>query len=139
MAIGAGDLIRRDFRREAAGTPQFLQFQVHPRAEASVEDMLLCIDSCLQSCIDSSSRIHWGGPKVSEQYFIIFHNNEWKISFKDKHYGPYPDQEEAIEAAVEAAYAMGAIGIDAQVLVQEAENTVRTEWAYGMNFNLFER
>jgi Uncharacterized protein conserved in bacteria (DUF2188) len=139
MAIAADDLIHRDFRRDVADTPQSLQFQVHPHAEASVEDMLLCIDSYLQSCINSSQAIHWGGPKVSEQYFIIFDNNEWKISFKDKHYGPYPDQDEAIEAAVEAAYAMGAIGIDAQVLVREAENKVRTEWAYGMNFNLFER
>ena len=135
MAIAADDLIRRD----VADTPRFLLFQVHPLAEASVEDMLLCIDSYLQSCINSSQAIHWGGPKVSEQYFIIFDNNEWKISFNDKHYGPYPDQDEAVEAAVEAAYAMGAIGIDAQVLVREAENKIRTEWAYGMNFNLFER
>ncbi len=76
---------------------------------------------------------------MPEQYFIIFDNNEWKISFKDRLYGPYPDQEEAIEAAIDAAHAMGAIGIEAQVLVREAEDRLRTEWAYGKNFNLFER
>ena len=74
---------------------------------------------------------------VPEQYFIIYENNEWKISFKDKHYGPYPDQQEAIEAAVDAAHAMGAIGIDAQVLTQDADNNLKTEWSYGQNFNLY--
>ena len=74
---------------------------------------------------------------ASEQYFIIFENNEWKISFKDKHYGPYPNQQEAIEAAVDAAHAMGAIGIDAQVLTQDAENNLKTEWTYGQNFNWY--
>jgi hypothetical protein len=72
---------------------------------------------------------------AAEQYFIIFHNNEWKISFKEKHYGPYATQAEAIEAAVDAAYAMGEIGIDAQVLVEEANHQLRTEWAYGQSFN----
>ena len=104
-----------------------------------MEDMLLCIDSYLQSCINSLPTTHWGGPKVSEQYFIIFDNNEWKISFKDKLYGPYPDQEEAIESAVDAAYAMGAIGIDAQVLVWEAEDKLRTEWAFEQDFSFSER
>ena len=29
---------------------------------------------------------------AAEQYFIVLHNNEWMISFKDKHYGPYDSQ-----------------------------------------------
>jgi hypothetical protein len=69
---------------------------------------------------------------AAEQYFILLHNNEWKISFKDKHYGPYDAQQEAIEAAVDAAYAMGNIGIDAQVLVQDAETA--TPFASGLHF-----
>jgi hypothetical protein len=71
---------------------------------------------------------------AAEQYFIVHDNNEWKISFKEKHYGPYATQQEAIEAAIDAAYAMGEIGIDAQVLVQDADHKVRTEWSYGQNF-----
>jgi hypothetical protein len=71
---------------------------------------------------------------AAEQYFIVLHNNEWKISFKEKHYGPYATQSEAIEAAIDAAYAMGEIGIDAQVLVQDADHKVRTEWTYGQDF-----
>jgi hypothetical protein len=72
-----------------------------------------------------------------EQYLIVLHNNEWKIIFKEKHYGPYDTQGEAIEAAIDAAYAMGEIGIDAQVLVQEADNKLRIEWAYGQSINTF--
>jgi hypothetical protein len=76
---------------------------------------------------------------AAEQYFIVQDNNEWKISFKDEHYGPYDTQQEAIEAAIDAAYAMGEIGIDAQVLVQDADQKLRTEWSYGQNFNTFGR
>ena len=76
---------------------------------------------------------------AAEQYFIVHNNNEWKISFKEKHYGPYATQGEAIEAAIDAAYAMGEIGIDAQVLVQDADQKLRTEWTYGQNFNTFGR
>jgi hypothetical protein len=58
---------------------------------------------------------------AAEQYIILLHNNEWKISFNDKLYGPYASQQDAIEAAIDAAYAMGEIGIDAQVLVQDTD------------------
>ena len=71
---------------------------------------------------------------AAEQYFILQDNNEWKISFKDKHYGPYGTQQDAIEAAIDAAYAMGEIGIDAQVLVQDTDEKHRTAWSYGPDF-----
>jgi hypothetical protein len=32
---------------------------------------------------------------------------------------------------------MGEIGIDAQVLVEEANHQLRTEWIYGQSFNQF--
>jgi hypothetical protein len=76
---------------------------------------------------------------ATELYIILLHNNEWKISFKDQYYGPYDTQGEAIEAAIDAAYAMGEIGIDAQVLVQDSDLKLRTEWDYGQNFNTFGR
>ena len=57
---------------------------------------------------------------AAEQYFVVLDNSEWKIGFKDKHYGPYNSEGEAVEAAIDAAYAMGEIGIDAQVLIQGA-------------------
>ncbi|WP_284272212.1 DUF2188 domain-containing protein [Bradyrhizobium iriomotense] len=47
------------------------------------------------------------------------------------HSVPYPTQKEAIRVAVDAAYKEGASGHDAQVLVQDEDNEVRTEWTYG--------
>ncbi len=73
-----------------------------------------------------------------EQYFIVFENNEWKISFNNKFYGPYPNQQEATDAAVYAAHAMGEIGIDAQVLIQDRDNAFREKWTYGKDYNLLE-
>jgi hypothetical protein len=76
---------------------------------------------------------------AAEQYIILLHNDEWKISFKDKLYGPFDSERDAVEAAIDAAYAMGEIGIDAQVIVQDPELKLRTEWEYGQNFNTFGR
>jgi hypothetical protein len=74
-----------------------------------------------------------------EQYFIILENNEWKISFKDKHYGPYSGEREAIDAAIDAAYAMGEIGIDVQVLTRSSDNKLKTEWTNGKDYDWFGR
>ena len=68
-----------------------------------------------------------------EQYFVLQSHNEWKIIFKDKHYGPYDTQQEANEAAIDAAYAMGEIGIVAQVLIHVADQKLRTAWSYGQD------
>ena len=76
---------------------------------------------------------------AAEQYFILLHNSEWKISFNGKLYGPYTTQGEAIEAAIDAAYAMGEIGIDAQVLVQDADQEMRTKWSYNRDFSISAR
>lgn len=63
-----------------------------------------------------------------KQYFVVLHQGEWKISFNQKHYGPYSTQRAAIKAAVDAAHrAQG----DAQVLIQGQDNKFRTEWTYG--------
>jgi hypothetical protein len=66
-----------------------------------------------------------------EQYFVVLHQNEWKISYAGKHYGPYGSQKAAIRAAVNAAHGAGKKGHDAQVLVQGANNQFRAEWTYG--------
>ena len=71
---------------------------------------------------------------AAEQYIILLHNNEWKISFKDKLYGPFDTQQEAIDAAIECAYAMGDIGIDAQVMIQAADEELKTAWSYSLDF-----
>jgi len=65
------------------------------------------------------------------QYFVVLHNDEWKISYQGKHYGPYRTQGDAITAARRAAHATAQKGLNAQVLVQGENNKFRTEWTYG--------
>lgn len=65
------------------------------------------------------------------QYVVVLHQNEWKISFEGKHYGPYATQAAAIRVAVDTAQKAGKQGLDAQVLVQGQNNQFRTEWTYG--------
>lgn len=65
------------------------------------------------------------------RYFVVLHENQWKINFDGKHYGPYATQAEAIRVAVDAAHKAGNNGNDAQVLVQDRNNQFRTEWTYG--------
>lgn len=37
------------------------------------------------------------------QYFVVRHENQWKISFNGQHYGPYTTQADAMRAAVLAS------------------------------------
>jgi len=70
-------------------------------------------------------------PAASAAGFVVRHQNEWKISYNGKHYGPYDTQKQAIRDAVDAAYKAGQKGHDAQVLVQGTDSKFRTEWTYG--------
>jgi hypothetical protein len=65
------------------------------------------------------------------RYLVVLHQGEWKISFEEKHYGPYRTQADAIRAAVDAAHRSGNSGHDSQVLVQGQNHQFRTEWTYG--------
>lgn len=65
------------------------------------------------------------------QYFVVLHEGTWKITYEGKHYGPYNSQKSAIDAATAAGRKAVALGRDAQVLVQGADNRFRTEWTYG--------
>ena len=65
------------------------------------------------------------------QYYVVKHENEWKIKYNGTHYGPYDTQRVAIRYAVDAAHKAGEKGDDAQVLVQGSDNKFRIEWTYG--------
>jgi hypothetical protein len=65
------------------------------------------------------------------QYFVVLHNDEWKIKHGEKHYGPYSSQAAAIRAAVDSAHQSGLLGHDAKVLIQGMNNQIRTEWTCG--------
>ena len=69
-----------------------------------------------------------------EQYLILRHDDEWKISFNGRLYGPYESREAALEAAIEVAQAMGDIDIDAQVAVEDADFSVHTTWTIDQDF-----
>ena len=64
-------------------------------------------------------------------YYVVLHDGQWKISFKDTHYGPHTTQKAAIRAAVDAAHENGKQNLASQVLVQGTDNKFRTEWTYG--------
>jgi hypothetical protein len=66
-----------------------------------------------------------------EKYYVVLHQGQWKISYNDKHYGPYSTQKAAIRSAVDAAQKAGTKGKDAQVFIQGEKNQFRTEWTYG--------
>lgn len=65
------------------------------------------------------------------RYYVVLHQGEWKISYNEKHYGPYNTQKQAIRVAVDAAHQSGLQGVDSQVLVQGVNNQWRAEWTYG--------
>ena len=65
------------------------------------------------------------------QYFVVLHENQWKVKHDGKHYGPYRTQRDAIRAAIDAAHATDKRGIGSQVLVQGRDHRFRAEWTYG--------
>ena len=66
-----------------------------------------------------------------DQYFVVKHEGEWKVTHDGKRSVPHKTQKAAIKAAVDAAHKAGKDGKDAQVLIQGEDNQFRTEWTYG--------
>ena len=66
-----------------------------------------------------------------EKYFVVNHEDEWKIKHKGQHSSPYHSQADAIKDAVSRAKASSGGGKNAQVLVQDENHSFRTEWTYG--------
>ena len=65
-------------------------------------------------------------------YYVVHHQGEWKISYQQKHYGPYNTQRDAYRVAVDTAKKAGDGGDTAQVHIQRKDNNqFRTEWTYG--------
>jgi hypothetical protein len=65
-------------------------------------------------------------------YYVVLRQREWKISYNEKHYGPYKTQRDAIKAAVDTAHKAGPKNPHgAQVVVQGEDHQYRTEWTYG--------
>jgi uncharacterized protein DUF2188 len=56
-----------------------------------------------------------------DQYFVVLHKGEWKITHSGRHSHPYLTQAEAIGSVVEAAKTAHDEGKLSQVLVQGEE------------------
>lgn len=66
-----------------------------------------------------------------DQYFVVNHEDAWKIEHNGSHSEAFPTQRAAIDEARDRAKAAGDKGTSAQVLVQGENNSFREEWTYG--------
>ena len=63
---------------------------------------------------------------VGVPFYVTLLGGRWFVKLDEKHFGPFTDQREAIDAAVLAARQTRR----AQILVQGASVTSWEEWAY---------
>jgi hypothetical protein len=63
-----------------------------------------------------------------DQYLVIFHAGEWKISHDERQDGPYVSERAAITAAVARARIAAKRGKPTKVMVQEDGDSFREEW-----------
>lgn len=64
-------------------------------------------------------------------YVVMPDGLNWKVKCNGVDYPHYSTQDEAVGAAVQAAYEAGKLGYDALVLIQDSEGRVQVEWTYG--------
>ena len=65
-------------------------------------------------------------------FTVVLLEQRWMVRYRGRHSPPYASQDEAISAAIGAAYKAGMANPDgAQVRVQDANNVFRTAWTYG--------
>jgi hypothetical protein len=48
-----------------------------------------------------------GNAMARDVYHVVKHQGEWKITYNQKHYGPYDSQRKAIAVAVDTAHKAG--------------------------------
>ena len=66
-----------------------------------------------------------------EQYFVVRHEDQWKIKYNGSHIGAYKTQQDAMDAARILAQKAHDNGSNSQVLVQGKNMQFQTEWSYG--------
>jgi hypothetical protein len=82
-------------------------------------------------CFFTSDSLIGDRIMIRALYYVVKHNEEWKISYEGKHYGPYANRPQAMQEAVNAAHRSGSHGYAAEVLSLGQNYTFRTEWTYG--------
>lgn len=68
-----------------------------------------------------------------ERYFVVFHEQQWRIKHNGKYSAGYPTHAEALRAGINAAYKDGECGHQAQVLVHGQDLLFHAEWTYGQD------
>lgn len=64
-------------------------------------------------------------------YMVMPDQSNWKVNCNGVDYPHYSTQDEAVGAAVHAAYEAGRLGYAALVLIQDGEGRPQVEWTYG--------
>jgi hypothetical protein len=64
-------------------------------------------------------------------YVVMPDGTAWKVKCNGVDYPNYSTRDEAVGAAVHAAFEAGKLGYDALVLIQDSEGRVQVEWTYG--------
>lgn len=67
---------------------------------------------------------------VLDRYFVVVHEDQWKISHGRKHEGPFDSEAAATRVAVARAKQAVTDGRNSQVLVPDVNNSFRKAWAY---------
>jgi hypothetical protein len=66
-----------------------------------------------------------------DQYFVVLHEDRWKIKHNGTYMGAYETQREAMVEARTLAKKSHDTGRRSQVLVQGIDLQFQTEWSYG--------
>jgi hypothetical protein len=80
------------------------------------------------------NRLRLGGSNGAKamspkRYFIVGHDDEWKIKFADEEFGPYRSQSEAMMFAVDAARKLMKRGAAAEVCLLGENGNFSAEWS----------
>jgi hypothetical protein len=65
-----------------------------------------------------------------DRYFVVVHEDQWKISYDRKHEGPFDSEAAATRAAVARAKQDVTDGRNSRDLVPGENNSFREAWAY---------
>jgi hypothetical protein len=67
------------------------------------------------------------------RYVVVRDRDQWRINHEGNLYGYYATTDEATNVAIETAAKAGAIGYEAQVLIEVGANLYRKVWTHGVD------
>jgi hypothetical protein len=67
------------------------------------------------------------------RYVVVRDRDQWRINHNGNLYGYYATTDEATRVAIETAAKAGAMGHQAQALVEVGTGLYRTVWTYGID------